>query len=134
MDAASSCGGASGRSVGARPSSQGAAWRCASYGAWFEARRAAEARGRAGEAEVSRLAKPTSFWPYGKDVQQLVGTGNAKEVYKLLGSHDARGFAPRRPPQEIMAAGCHVLRNSSSATGLFGPPALLGSSCEARRG
>mmetsp|Transcript_2148 Transcript_2148/g.7169 ORF Transcript_2148/g.7169 Transcript_2148/m.7169 type:complete len:141 (-) Transcript_2148:104-526(-) len=125
-------------SLGGRPASQGAppcAGRprhFASYGAWFQAQRQADEHGLEVRTQVVRHAKPTGFWPYGKDVPLLAGSGNAGDVYKLLGSHDARGFVPRRPPQEAMASS-HVLRHAGSATALLGTAPLLGGASEARR-
>uniref|UniRef100_A0A7S4QTZ7 Uncharacterized protein n=1 Tax=Alexandrium monilatum TaxID=311494 RepID=A0A7S4QTZ7_9DINO len=73
--------------LGRRSASQGALPQTgrtrqhASYGAWFQAQQTDDR-----SAEVIRLAKPTSYWPYGKDVTTLAGTGNARDVYKILGT------------------------------------------------
>uniref|UniRef100_A0A7S4UMC0 Uncharacterized protein n=1 Tax=Alexandrium monilatum TaxID=311494 RepID=A0A7S4UMC0_9DINO len=118
--------------LGRRSASQGALPQTgrtrqhASYGAWFQAQQTDDR-----SAEVIRLAKPTSYWPYGKDVTTLAGTGNARDVYKILGSHDARGVVPKRPAQETLVPS-NVLRNAGSTTALLGPASLLGSSFEAR--
>mmetsp|Transcript_92030 Transcript_92030/g.213897 ORF Transcript_92030/g.213897 Transcript_92030/m.213897 type:complete len:143 (+) Transcript_92030:110-538(+) len=95
-----------------------------SYGAWWQAQQP-----RDNANEVLRSGKPSSFWPFGKDVTVLVGTDSSSDVYKFIGSHEARHVIPRRPMLERPASS-PVLRHAGSATALPSGTLLLGSSAE----